>query len=271
MVEWGRYQEAYKAIWDKLDEILAKQGEGLRDIAFFTPIINPEAEDGLRGWVPNGDVESSTVSPLNGEKCWVFKEEADLMQFDIRNIPTSEIEEFSIGLKIMKEGQWMGAEVVYSEGDSDITEFVFPTPTAWTRQNITTKPNRHIIAIIISAQVLDDYAYADSIFLRLRSQLYVGTKPATPKIIDLTATGVIYSPASGKKIRLLAFVWSSNADVVTALRFGTTGDLLFAIQAKGVVGMNLFGCSIEGAVDQALYGYLSGTGTMKGSVIIEEI
>lgn len=97
------------------------------------------------------------------------------------------------------------------------------------------------------------------------------SKTATQKKIDLTATGVIHTPSTGKKIRIKAFTWSSNADVVTALRFGTTGDLLFAIQAKGVIGMNLVGCNIEGGVDEVLYGYLSGTGTMKGTVLIEEI
>jgi len=58
---------------------------------------------------------------------------------------------------------------------------------------------------------------------------------------------------------------------VTALRFGTGGDLLFAIQAKGVIGMNLVSYHIEGAVNESLYGYLSGSGTMKGTVLIEEI
>jgi len=96
-------------------------------------------------------------------------------------------------------------------------------------------------------------------------------KVVTPKKIDLAATGVIYTPASGKKIRLKAFAWSSNADIVTGLRFGTGGDLLFTIQSKGVVGMNLLGCNIEGAVNEALYGYLSGTGNMRGTVLIEEI
>lgn len=93
----------------------------------------------------------------------------------------------------------------------------------------------------------------------------------TQKIINLTATDIIHTPASGKKIRLKGFAWSSNADIVTALRFGTGGDLLFPIQAKGVIGMNLIGCNLEGAVDEPLYGYLSGTGTMKGTVLIEEI
>jgi len=96
-------------------------------------------------------------------------------------------------------------------------------------------------------------------------------KVVTQKIINLTATGIIHAPASGKKIRLKAFVWSSNADITTALRFGAAGDLLFAIQAKGVVGFNLIGCNLEGAVDEPLYGYLSGTGTMRGTVLIQEV
>ena len=96
-------------------------------------------------------------------------------------------------------------------------------------------------------------------------------KTAIQKKIDLTSTGVIHTPASGKKIRIKGFVWSSNADIVTALRFGTAGDLLFPIQAKGVVGMNLVGCNIEGAADESLYGYLNGTGTMKGTILIEEV
>jgi len=97
------------------------------------------------------------------------------------------------------------------------------------------------------------------------------TKVIVQKKIDLAATGVIHTPASGKKIRLKAFVWSSNADIVTALRFGTGGDLLFALQQKGVIGMNLIGANVEGAVNEALYGYLSGTGTIKGTVLLEEI
>jgi len=97
------------------------------------------------------------------------------------------------------------------------------------------------------------------------------TKTVTQKKIDLAATGVIYTPGSGKKIRLKGFEWSSNADIITALRFGTGGDLLFPIQAKGVIAMNLVACNVDGAVEEALYGYLSGTGTMKGTVLMEEV
>jgi len=96
-------------------------------------------------------------------------------------------------------------------------------------------------------------------------------KVVTQKKIDLSSTSVIHAPASGKKIRIKAFAWSSNADITTALRFGAGGDLLFVIQAKGVIGMNLIHCNIEGAVNEALYGYLSGAGTMKGTVLIEEV
>jgi hypothetical protein len=97
------------------------------------------------------------------------------------------------------------------------------------------------------------------------------TKVVVQKPINLTATGIIYTPATGKKIRLKGFAWSSNTDIVTALRFGTAGDLLFPLQAKGVIAMNLVGCNIEGAVDEALYGYLSAAGTMKGTVLLEEV
>jgi hypothetical protein len=96
-------------------------------------------------------------------------------------------------------------------------------------------------------------------------------KVVVQKKIDLTATGIIHTPAAGKKIRIKGFAWSSNADIVTALRFGTAGDLLFPLQAKGVIAMNLVGCNIEGAVDESLYGYLSGTGTMRGTVLLEEV
>lgn len=96
-------------------------------------------------------------------------------------------------------------------------------------------------------------------------------KVATPIKIELSSSGVIHTPSSGKKIRLKGFSWSSDADIVTAIRFGASGDLLFSLQTTGAIGMNLIGCNIEGAADQAIYGYLSAAGNMKGTLLIEEI
>jgi len=86
------------------------------------------------------------------------------------------------------------------------------------------------------------------------------------------ASGNIVSPAAGKRIRLLVFFFSSNADIITSLRFGDTGADMFPLQQKGVVGMNLIGAwAPQGDADEPLYAYLSGAGTMKGSVLVEEV
>jgi len=84
---------------------------------------------------------------------------------------------------------------------------------------------------------------------------------------QLTASGTIISaPATGYKIRLLAFYWSCDADIITALRWGATGDNMFALPMKGVVGMNLIGRERDAPEATELYGYLSGAGTMRGSI-----
>lgn len=96
-------------------------------------------------------------------------------------------------------------------------------------------------------------------------------KVVTQYPIYVATTTIIRTPASGKKIRLKGFSWSSSTDIETALRFGASGDLLFRIMKKGVIAMNLIGCNIEGAVDEPIYAYLGGTGTMAGTILIEEI
>jgi len=84
---------------------------------------------------------------------------------------------------------------------------------------------------------------------------------------ELTASGTIISaPATGYKIRLLAFYWSSDADIVTALRWGATGSNMFALPIKGIIGMNLIGRERDAPEATELYGYLSGAGTMRGSI-----
>jgi len=84
---------------------------------------------------------------------------------------------------------------------------------------------------------------------------------------QLTASGTIISaPTTGYKIRLLAFYWSSDADIVTALRWGATGSNMFALPMKGITGMNLIGRERDAPEATELYGYLSGAGTMRGSI-----
>ncbi|MFQ6043257.1 MAG: hypothetical protein ACE5PV_20590 [Candidatus Poribacteria bacterium] len=201
-VNWGNYAEAYKAIHDKLDEILTK-------LDYPT---DPAIQD------------------------------------------------------VIDRANRLLGRVYGSKGQPLAQESVSPYPLLTSTYGS-------------KGQIIQQRASTYDLLVQLRHQgteidprkITDVTKIVTQKKIDLTATGVIHAPASGKKIRLKGFAWSSNADIITALRFGTTGDLLFPIQAKGVIGMNLVGCNVEGAVDEALYGYLSGSGTMKGTVLIEEI
>jgi hypothetical protein len=92
-------------------------------------------------------------------------------------------------------------------------------------------------------------------------------REGTATHFSITSSGTIYTPAAGKKVRLLAFFWSSNADIITSLRFGSGGSDMFPLQKIGVSAMNLLGLGpLEGAADAVLYGYLSAAGTMKGTV-----
>ena len=87
-----------------------------------------------------------------------------------------------------------------------------------------------------------------------------------------TATGDVKTPATGKKLRILAFFYYCDADVTTELRFKTSGDVIGGLPAKGPVGMNLVGRKApEGAADEAVEIYLSGAGTVKGWICYEEV
>jgi len=90
---------------------------------------------------------------------------------------------------------------------------------------------------------------------------------------ELTASGnIVDPPGVGYRLQLLIFYWSSDADIITSLRWGATGSDMFPLQQKGAVGMNLIGAKVrEGGENEPLYGYLSGAGKMKGSVLTKKV
>jgi len=90
---------------------------------------------------------------------------------------------------------------------------------------------------------------------------------------SLTSSGdIVPAPPAGKKLQLLFFFFSSDSDIVCSLRWSSTGDDMFPLQSRGACGMNLIGAKIlEGKENESLYGYLSATGTMKGSVLTQEV
>jgi len=96
---------------------------------------------------------------------------------------------------------------------------------------------------------------------------------ATWTDFELPSSGVIVpAPGLGYKLQLLFVYFTSDADIVTSLRWTSTGSDMFPLQQKGVVALNLIGAKVrEGGENEALYGYLSGTGTMKGSVLTKKV
>ena len=93
----------------------------------------------------------------------------------------------------------------------------------------------------------------------------------TPTRINETSSGAIITPSSGKKLRLLGFFLWTNASITTSLRWTSTGDDIAGLSQQGVVAMNLIGSEELGGKDEALYLYISGSGTVKGTVWTEEI
>lgn len=89
---------------------------------------------------------------------------------------------------------------------------------------------------------------------------------------ETTSGEILAAPGSGKALEIVAFIFSSSADIVTSLRFGSGGDDMFPLQTKGAVGMNFVGVKAPRGGDNAnLYAYLSAAGTMKGSVCTREV
>lgn len=225
MVEWGNYAEAYKAIHDKLNEILSKI-DNPSDPAVQDIIDRANRQLGL--------VYGSQNVPLQQETSSKYLQ--TIPYGSTGNLLQQRASTNDLLIQLRNAGVEIDPRQIRALTSSDVVD-------------ISDK----------AARVLGKVDVTDV------------TKTVVQKKIDLTATGAIHTPASGKKIRIKAFQWSCDADVITALRFGAGGDLLFPIQAKGVIAMNLVGCNIEGAVDEILNGYLSGSGNMKGTVLIEEV
>ncbi|RLC85623.1 MAG: hypothetical protein DRJ03_11135 [Chloroflexi bacterium] len=101
------------------------------------------------------------------------------------------------------------------------------------------------------------------------------TKVGTPKPIDLTWTAAgnqtVWTPASGKKVRVCIWSLELDSDVDLAFRFGDTGTLYYLRTKQGPYVCNLIGAYVEGGVDEALNLYASGPCTVKGFVVGEEI
>jgi len=93
---------------------------------------------------------------------------------------------------------------------------------------------------------------------------------------DITTTAeatteVIPAPATGYKIRLFDIHFASTADIITALRFGATGDLMWALPTKGAISKNLINRERDAPEATGLYVYISGAGRVLGTIGYEVV
>jgi len=84
-------------------------------------------------------------------------------------------------------------------------------------------------------------------------------------------TEVIPAPATGYKIRLFDVHFGSTADVITALRFGATGSLMWALPTKGAISKNLINRERDAPEATGVYVYISGAGRVLGSLGYEVV
>jgi hypothetical protein len=99
-------------------------------------------------------------------------------------------------------------------------------------------------------------------------------KSLLKKTVDLTATGAIHTPASGKKIRLYNIRFSLSADMTSvAYKFGGGSNFEKYTNPKGggLYGTNTHPDYQDGAIDEALTMTQVGTGTVTTNIVYEEI
>jgi hypothetical protein len=87
------------------------------------------------------------------------------------------------------------------------------------------------------------------------------------KTVALTVSGAVHTPSSGKKVRVYNSKFSLSADMASiSFRFasgGTDYEKYLAPKSGGLYGANNQPNYVEGAVDEAFYCVISGTGTVQ--------
>jgi hypothetical protein len=97
----------------------------------------------------------------------------------------------------------------------------------------------------------------------------------TKLTINLSSSGNVRTPASGKKIRVYASRFSLTADATSvSFRFtsgGTDHEKYVSPKAGGLYGSNNHPNYIEGGIDEVLYCVISGTTTVQINIDYLEV
>lgn len=103
----------------------------------------------------------------------------------------------------------------------------------------------------------------------------VSGQGVTKLSINLTASGIVRTPASGKKIRVYSSRFSLTADMTSvSFRFtagGTDHEKYVNPKGGGLYGANNHPNYVEGGVDEVLYCVIVGTGTVQINIDYLEV
>ena len=108
-------------------------------------------------------------------------------------------------------------------------------------------------------------------FVQVAGAGVTGGKYLTPTALSANGTATIWTPASGKKIRLKRVQASTNTATRIDLRFATTAFESYYLPANGSFVYNAIGTYKEGAVDQTLTLLSSAAATVTASADGDEI
>jgi len=85
-----------------------------------------------------------------------------------------------------------------------------------------------------------------------------------------TATADLYTPATGKRVKVWSGFYYCPNDIITELKFKNSGKVILGLPTLGSVGMELKRTEMLGAIDDVLQIYLGGAGTVKGWVSVSD-
>lgn len=99
--------------------------------------------------------------------------------------------------------------------------------------------------------------------------------PVLKKTTSITSSGVIHTPASGKKVRVYSAKFSLDATMTNvSFRFtsgGTDFEKYLAPRTGGLYGTNNHPNYYEGGVNEAVYCVMSGPGTVQVNIDYLEV
>jgi hypothetical protein len=166
------------------------------------------------------------------------------------------------------------------------------------RAGVTYDPNKKTVIFVEDIKALDDEVVAIETALPLPAGKagkllavkgdetgYEAVDPVVTAIISregaithfnltFSAAGsqTIYTPSSGKAAKVIAWSFYSDADVVVEMRFGTSGNVIAGLPAKGANAMNLVATEAPtGAANETIVIYGGGVVNVKGWVSIVEV